>query len=564
MTSIVVILTVATIAYISYGYITSSNQQLIGEKARAIAKAAVINIDGDKFKELTKKMDDKDKYYNELIKTLYMIKEETGATFLYTLAQNDDSTYKYVADGSDVPGGENFSSIGLEESVEVFDGADKAFDGEAVYSELYDADEYGFLLSAFVPIKDSNGNIVGVLGCDFSAESVLEVSRQFKTNISIVLIIIGILVNIVVMLSSYKILSPIDYILKVITEMGNGYFSESMDSKLLKRKDEIGIIAKGINNMKESLIILINRIKDESSAIKAEVDNVMINASILSKNLEEISSTTEELSASMEETTASSEEMLATSKQIENFILSIAERAKEGALAVDKVTKKAEDTKKNVIKTQEKAVEIFDDTKQELQKAIKESKVVNQINVLSKSIMEITEQTNLLALNAAIEASRAGEAGKGFSVVAEEMRKLSEQSKDTVLEIQEITKRVIGCVENLSNSSNSLLEFMAIDVDNDYKKMLNITEEYSNDVKFVGKLVSEFSSTAEKLLDSLRDIVSSIDGVASAANECTGGITDIANRVVDSNNKSNEVANQVMKSKENAEKLKKEVDKFKL
>ena len=63
-------------------------------------------------------------------------------------------------------------------------------------------------------------------------------------------------------------------------------------------------------------------------------------------------------------------------------------------------------------------------TKTELEQAIVEAKVVEQINVLSESIMDITSQTNLLALNAAIEAARAGEAGKGFSVVAEEMRKL--------------------------------------------------------------------------------------------------------------------------------------------
>ncbi len=126
--------------------------------------------------------------------------------------------------------------------------------------------------------------------------------------------------------------------------------------------------------------------------------------------------------------------------------------------------------------------------KQKLESAIESSKVVEQINVLSDSIMNITSQTNLLALNAAIEAARAGEAGKGFSVVADEIRKLAEQSKDTVTEIQSITVKVIESVKNLSDSSSNLLTFVSTDMDNDYKTMLNVADKYSEDASFVDTL----------------------------------------------------------------------------
>ncbi len=103
---------------------------------------------------------------------------------------------------------------------------------------------------------------------------------------------------------------------------------------------------------------------------------------------------------------------------------------------------------------------MYKTNEKELSEAIEKSKSVEKINVLSEAILKITEQTNLLALNAAIEAARAGEAGKGFSVVAEEIRKLAEESNNTANEIQEITKIVVNAVENLANNSNKILTFI--------------------------------------------------------------------------------------------------------
>ena len=93
----------------------------------------------------------------------------------------------------------------------------------------------------------------------------------------------------------------------------------------------------------------------------------------------------------------------------------------------------------------------------EIDKAIKSSKEVEKIDVLSNAILEISEQTSLLALNAAIEAARAGDTGKGFAVVADEIRKLAENSNQTAGEIQNVTQSITEAVKQYKDDGFSLI-----------------------------------------------------------------------------------------------------------
>jgi len=173
-------------------------------------------------------------------------------------------------------------------------------------------------------------------------------------------------------------------------------------------------------------------------------------------------------------------------------------------------------------------------------------------------------KTNLLALNAAIEAARAGEAGKGFAVVANEIKKLAEDSKSTATQIQRITKQVIYSVDNLSTSSNSLLMFMATDVDKDYKAMLNASEEYKKDAEFVDTLVTDFSATAEELAASIENMIKAINEITEATNEGAEGTSNIAQKAVAISQGATDIMNYAGVSKESSDKLNKMVAEFKL
>jgi methyl-accepting chemotaxis protein len=383
----------------------------------------------------------------------------------------------------------------------------------------------------------------------------------FFAIVIVVSIIVGYLMAKVI---TKNIVKPLDIAINYLGILSSGDFTSQVPVEFKKRKDEIGTMAKALDNIHGSLKSLIKNIVDESNKIENVVNIVDNEVRILNGNIEEVSATTQELSATIEETSASAEETSATSQEIGKAVQSIAEKSQDGAIQAGEINKRAQQTKENIEKSQKIAYSTFLNAKDELEKALEKSKVVEQINVLSDSIMKIAQQTNLLALNAAIEAARAGEAGRGFSVVAEEIRKLAEQSKDTVSEIQNVTNKVIEAVNGLSHNSNNLLDFVSKDVKKDYSNMLEVAGKYSEDAKFVDDLVMDFSSTSEELLASISDILKTIDGVAEAASEGASGTVDIANKVVEINHKSNTVLEQVTQTKESAEKLKVEMSKFKV
>ncbi|MFC6653447.1 methyl-accepting chemotaxis protein [Paenibacillus rhizoplanae] len=291
---------------------------------------------------------------------------------------------------------------------------------------------------------------------------------------------------------------------------------------------EIGVLAEGFNDMIASQQSLIQEIMHSSQSISGAVGNTEQNVFVLDGSITDISGVTEELSAGLQQTAASMEEMNASTTQIEAAINGIARKAQEGAEAAGEINVRAERLKERAWESRTQADTVYGLSEEKLRTAIEQSGSISQISTLTGAILEIAAQTSLLSLNASIEAARAGEAGRGFAVVAEEIRKLADNSRETVTEIQGVTGAVIEAVSNLVEAAESMLGFMDSQVKKDYDAMQETGERYSEDARYIEELVTDFSATSEELLASIQSMLTAISETGSATNEGAEGAGVIA------------------------------------
>ena len=400
-------------------------------------------------------------------------------------------------------------------------------------------------------------------------DDVLDVKNEFssyESNSRMAIIGIAVVMEVILIsvltLITVSIVKPLKKSLAHIEEIAQGDFSKEFEQDLLKRKDDFGQLADSLEKMRSEMKELIGEVKSEALEITGMVQEIDTSLQALDDQIENVSATTEELAAGMEETAASSEEINAMSHEIESAAKSIAERSQDGANEADEIRERAVKIKKDTDENDRRTRSIHEEINESLTKALEDIKVVDQINVLAKSIMDITGQTNLLALNASIEAARAGEAGKGFAVVADEIRVLAEQSKAAVAHIQEVTGNVTAAVENLANDAERLLEFVGNDVVESLGGFAEMANSYNSDAANVDSLVTDFSASSEQLLASINGVMDAISDASKTATEGATGTTDIAEKVGNVVQEAEAIKQKAETTYHSAEKLQKNVERF--
>ena len=364
---------------------------------------------------------------------------------------------------------------------------------------------------------------------------------------------------------SGTISKPIKKLTDIIRNTANLDFTNNIDDeKLMKRQDEIGVMANEITGMRNNLENMVKNIDSSCIELNASINHLQSSSEGVAEIAENNSAYTEELAAGVLESGNSIEKVQDNLNIINENANSIERLSKQGRELSAEIMNRAVDMRQSTKNASEKTRGMYESVKKEAEKALEKSRSVEKINELTGAISSISSQTSLLALNASIEAARAGEAGRGFSVVASEISNLAKQTGDTVASINEIVNEVSSAVIDMTKCLDQAIGFMGDTVLEDYQNFGKVSEQYKNDATIVDDNMESVNQAIISLSNNIAMIKEAMDNICSAVSEAGISINEIANSTSDMTGQIGENKNAVDNSMENIKALTKIVEQFQI
>jgi methyl-accepting chemotaxis protein len=511
--------------YVNWKAVTEGfDQRLV-----AISSLAALQIDGDIFSTI-REGDEHRPEYVAMARALNRILKDQGLTYAYAVVLAENGTEVLVVDGSEPP-----EPIGTEYGVakelpRVYQ------TGKPVVSDIYEEEGYGVIKTAYAPIFNGEGKVVGAVGVDLAAGIIW----QRLLNSAITVVAVWAVITLGAVLLSIRvargIARPVVALSATARALSEGDLTVN-DLKITSR-DELGEMAASFNAMVTSLRRLIQGVTQSAAVVAGSAQQLTTATDHVTTAAQGVSQAAVQLAVGASSQTESVQSARAVVEQLRSAIDQIAagaqdqaQRAEQTADVVNQMVRSIENASHNadrVAASAHRAMETaqagsavvvrtvagMDRIRETVLNSAGQIKELGnlsaQIGEITQVITQIADQTNLLALNAAIEAARAGEHGKGFAVVAEEVRKLADRARTSTREITDlisaIQQRTAMAVAAMEDGTAQVEEGsrLAAEAGSALRKILAEVEQTTRDVEQIlaaTRELKEFSGAVARSVD---------------------------------------------------------------
>jgi methyl-accepting chemotaxis protein len=369
----------------------------------------------------------------------------------------------------------------------------------------------------------------------------------------------------IIILMAFILTKDIMYPLNNIKDLAGRLSTYNFSTpSISSRKDEFGQTGNALNTAQENIKELVKIIIENTQDLSASSEELSATVQELSSKVTIIDGAIDTIAGGMQESSCTSEDITASVEEVDSTINELSSKAMEGSNNANQFKEKATEVKINSQNAIDTTRQIHAEKQKKMEKAIIDGQVVDSIKVMANTIGSIASQTNLLALNAAIEAARAGEHGKGFAVVADEVRKLAEQSSEAVINIQETIVKVQGAFKSSIDTGREILEFINTQINeqlNDYGETGN---QYYNDSNFVSKMSDEIAAMAEELTATVGQVNQAVQDMTGTSQKSSQESETIKENINETSKAIEQVALTAQSQAELAQKLNEMVNKFKV
>ena len=507
------------------------------EKATMSAEFLVETIDIEKVEQLAKNPEENDLYY-ELQKELTELLNLNPLTYMYIAVEPLDGEEEAMTlvDGGDFESGDVYA-IGETMDGVYYQDILAALKETGSYSEFEANEEFGDLISSYVPLRNAQGEIFAIFGVD-DAFLLLGAIQERALAETLPLFITIIMIMSVMIISAlgvylYRLLRPLPFLREATVNMDVGDLRNArnvMSEIDLSQKNDIVQFAEAFRSSLASLTVMIQvldgiskDISKTTSTIKHVSDNVDQSTDSLLGSIKEISESVKEQEGIATNAIQAVDQMKQDIHEITERVDTVVENLTTTSDLIEVNANNANVVSQRV----EGMTNMVEKTSQNVQLL---SERYSSIEEMVTVIQEIADQTNLLALNAAIEAARAGEAGKGFAIVAEEVKKLAEMTKGSAEHIRSHIEGFKGVTEEVIVDMNSstqevqhgakLVKEMSVELANILHSAQNVMEDVRNMSDVAEKIevtAGLVNSSFEQSTEANKEVVRSANAVREAA-----------------------------------------------